>query len=103
MTVGIRELKNNLSEYIRQVEKGRKVAVTSHGRIVAELVPPGAHAAGKPKRPLSRFDQLVANGVIRPPVEEGDPLEDDGVEICLPKGSVQELSDWDKSEDEDQW
>lgn len=97
-TVGIRELKDNLSDYVRQVEKGRKVAVTSHGRIVAELVPPGTGA--RRKKPLSRFDQLVADGVIRPPLEEGDPLEDDGVGICLPKGSVQELSDWDKPEDE---
>lgn len=98
--VGIRELKNNLSEYIRQVEKGKRVAVTSHGRIVAELVPPGTAVGRKRTLPVSRFDRLVADGVIRPPLEEGDPLEDDGVRICLPKGTVQELTDWDRSEDD---
>ena len=39
-TVGIRELKNNLSKYVRQVEGGDVVVVTDRGRIVAELRPP---------------------------------------------------------------
>lgn len=98
-TVGIRELKDNLSEYIRQVERGRKVAVTSHGRVVAELVPPGTADKPAKKKPLSRFEQLVAEGVIRPPLEDGDPLEDDGWDICLPPGTVQEWSEWDKGDD----
>ncbi len=40
-TVGIRELKNRLSAYIRKVEAGDVVIVTDRGRVVAELVPPG--------------------------------------------------------------
>lgn len=43
-TVGIRELKNRLSAYVRKVEAGDVIVVTDRGRIVAELVPPG-HAA----------------------------------------------------------
>ncbi len=39
-TVGIRQLKNNLSKYVRQVEGGDVVVVTDRGRIVAELRPP---------------------------------------------------------------
>ena len=39
-TVGIRQLKNNLSKYVRQVEGGDIVVVTDRGRIVAELRPP---------------------------------------------------------------
>lgn len=101
-TVGIRELKNNLSRYVRDVERGKRVAVTAHGRVVAELVPPGSRQKPGKKKPLSRFDQLIAEGVIRPALEDGDPLEDDGIDICLPKGTVQELSDWDKDE-EHEW
>lgn len=41
-TVGLRELKNRLSEYIRQVRAGEGVLVTDRGEIVAELVPPEA-------------------------------------------------------------
>jgi len=39
--VGIRELKNRLSEYIREVRSGEAVLVTDRGDVVAELVPPG--------------------------------------------------------------
>lgn len=40
-SVGIRELKNHLSKYVRQVEAGDVLIVTDRGRVVAELVPPG--------------------------------------------------------------
>ena len=39
--VGIRELKNRLSEYLRQVQNGERVLVTDRGRVIAELRPPG--------------------------------------------------------------
>ncbi len=48
-TVGIRELKNKLSAYVRKVEAGDVVIVTDRGRMVAELVPPGhSRPAGDP-------------------------------------------------------
>jgi len=40
-TVGIRELKNSLSEYLRHVRSGESVLVTDRGEVVAELSPPG--------------------------------------------------------------
>lgn len=40
--VGIRELKNKLSEFIRLVEAGECVLVTDRGTVVAELRPAGA-------------------------------------------------------------
>ena len=43
--VGLRELKNRLSEYIRDVRGGESVLVTDRGEVVAELGPPGHHAA----------------------------------------------------------
>lgn len=39
-TVGLRELKNRLSEYVRQVRSGRGVLVSDRGEVVAELLPP---------------------------------------------------------------
>ncbi len=44
-TVGIRELKNSLSEYLRRVRSGESVLVTDRGEIVAELAPPGRDSA----------------------------------------------------------
>jgi prevent-host-death family protein len=92
-TTGIRELKDNLSRYIRRIEAGERIAITAHGRVVAELVPPGDKTTSMP----SRFDELVASGVIRPPLEAGNPTEG-WPEIRLPAGTAAELIDADRSE-----
>jgi antitoxin (DNA-binding transcriptional repressor) of toxin-antitoxin stability system len=94
MDAGICELKNNLSRYIRRVEAGSRVRVTAHGRVVAELIPSvGDHQRGR----TSEFDRLIASGVITPPVEDGDPLED-CPEILLPTGAAAALIDSDRGE-----
>ena len=92
-STGIRELKDNLSRYIRRIEAGERIAITTHGRVVAELVPPGAKTKGTP----SRFDELVASSVIRPPLEAGDPTEG-WPDIRLPAGTAAELIDADRGE-----
>ncbi len=43
-TVGLRELKNRLSEYVRHVRAGEGVLVTDRGEVIAELVAPGSLA-----------------------------------------------------------
>lgn len=93
-SAGIRELKDNLSRFIRRIEAGERIAITAHGRVVAELVPPGAKTRdGGP----SRFVDLIATGVIRPPLEPGDPTED-WPKIQLPPGTAAELIDADRGE-----
>lgn len=52
-TVGVRELKNKLSEYLRRVRLGESVLVTDRGEVVAELMPPGR----------SQFDPTVPAGI----------------------------------------
>jgi prevent-host-death family protein len=47
-TVGLRELKNRLAQYIREVRTGEGVLVTDRGEVVAEIVPPGQAATGVP-------------------------------------------------------
>ena len=39
--VGLKVLKNRLSEYVRLAASGETVLVTDRDRVVAELVPPG--------------------------------------------------------------
>ncbi len=92
ISVGIRELKNSLSHYVRQVEAGRRVTVTDRGRVVAELVPPGA----SDPRP-SRYEELVASGVIRPALEQGDPFAD-FPRLRLPPGTAAALIDEDRGD-----
>jgi len=38
MYVAIRELKNHLSEYLKQVQTGEEIIITTHGNPVARLV-----------------------------------------------------------------
>lgn len=40
ISVGIRELKNRLSEYLRMVRRGEEILVTDRGEAVAELRQP---------------------------------------------------------------
>ena len=94
METGIRALKDNLSRYIRRIEAGDRIAVTSHGRVVAELVPPATVRVDR-SRP---FDRLVAAGIIRPAIESGDPLED-WPDIRLPRGTAAALIDNDRGEE----
>ena len=44
---GIREIKDNLSEYVRRAEAGERIAVTMHGRVVAQLGPADKDARGR--------------------------------------------------------
>lgn len=41
MPIGIRELKNRLSHYLKIVKKGEKLAISEHGRIIAYITPAG--------------------------------------------------------------
>jgi prevent-host-death family protein len=58
--VSVRELRQNLSVYLRRVKQGETLAVTSRGERVAVLAPIGGG---------SRFDRLVAEGRITAPQE----------------------------------
>ena len=39
LSVGVRELKSRLSEYLRQVKAGQTVVITEHGQPVGRIVP----------------------------------------------------------------
>ncbi len=58
-TVGLRELKNRLSEYVRQARAGQAVVVTDRGQAVAELRAPGQLPRG------TKIDPAVAGLVNR--------------------------------------
>ena len=68
-TVGIRELKNHLSKYVRQVEGGDVVVVTDRGRIVAELRPPAERRTDIHPGLL----EMERKGLIRLATKQNDP------------------------------
>jgi hypothetical protein len=58
-TVGLRDLKNRLSEYVRQVRSGQTFVVTDRGQVVAELHSPDTVPSG------TKVDPAVAKLVNR--------------------------------------
>lgn len=62
-TMGVRELKNRLSEVVRAVRAGEHVLVTDRGTVVAELVPPGRQLAD-PRIPPG-LARLAERGIAR--------------------------------------
>jgi prevent-host-death family protein len=57
LNVGVRELKTHLSEYLREVQKGKTVVITDHGKPVGRLIP-----AALPRE--DRVEALRRAGVI---------------------------------------
>jgi antitoxin (DNA-binding transcriptional repressor) of toxin-antitoxin stability system len=82
--VGIKLLKNKLSEYIRLVRAGETVLVTDHDQVVAELVPP------QPERGGNLADVLLAEAVrkgwVTAPLGEAGELP-----TCAPVAPLTEL------------
>jgi prevent-host-death family protein len=64
-TVGLKTLKNKLSEYVRLAAAGETIVITDRGRTVAEIVPP------QPK-PESVIERGIREGWIRPAVRGPD-------------------------------
>ncbi|MEX0985680.1 MAG: type II toxin-antitoxin system prevent-host-death family antitoxin [Actinomycetota bacterium] len=67
--VGVRELRQNLSVYLRRVKEGVTLVVTEHGRPVARLTPPISDT--------STLERLIAEGRATPAttrIEDLPPL-----------------------------
>jgi prevent-host-death family protein len=72
--VGVRELRQNLSVYLRRVKDGEALDVTEHGRTVARLVPARE----------SLLDRLVAEGKAKPAIR--DPHD-----LVVPPGPITDV------------
>ena len=70
--VGVAELRQNLSVYLRRVEAGERLLVTDRNRPVAELGPPPVSGAA--------LDRLLAEGRVSRPSRRKlpEPLQLDG-------------------------
>jgi antitoxin (DNA-binding transcriptional repressor) of toxin-antitoxin stability system len=64
-TVGIAELRQNLSRYLKLVEQGERLVVTDRNRAVAELGPPPSTGEA--------LDGLIASGRVSRPLRRGLP------------------------------
>ena len=73
MNVNITELRQNLPAYLKRVRQGERIKVTSHGQIIAELVPPTPNADV-----VAHARKMLRNSILRydDPLEPADPVED---------------------------
>lgn len=69
--IGIRELRDTLTQAIRRVRNGESIEITHDGKPVAMIVP----------YPEDRLSQLIAEGKVRPAVRPMTyPLPEPGVQ-----------------------
>jgi prevent-host-death family protein len=64
--IGVRELKQSLSETLREVGRGQQVRVTVRGQAVADIVPASASTEDDRLRKLVAQGRLVAPTRARP-------------------------------------
>ena len=64
MDVGVRELRDGLSRHLAEVRSGHTLTVTDHGQPIARIVP---------VERLTRLEQLVAEGRVRPARQRKEP------------------------------
>jgi prevent-host-death family protein len=81
-SVGVRELRQNLSRYLREVKEGETFTVTERGREVARLTPSGpadspiARLVAERGATMPRGDLLrMASQSTRPPAQGPPSLE----------------------------
>jgi prevent-host-death family protein len=66
-SVGIKELKNKLSAYVRIAASGERIVVTERGHAVAELVPSRSQGAMTPDE---KWADLVRRGIVTPATDK---------------------------------
>lgn len=69
--VGLKVLKNKLSEYVRLAAGGETVLITDRDRVVAELVPPALGRAQTIDDAV--LADLVRSGFLTPPLAPSEP------------------------------
>jgi prevent-host-death family protein len=78
-TVGVRDLKNRLSEFLRRVAGGERITVTDRGRPVAVMAPPDPPAeheiiAGMVREGVASWGGGKPRGSARPVRVRGKPV-----------------------------
>jgi prevent-host-death family protein len=94
--IGLRELKNRLSHYVRRVRAGHPIQVTDRGEVVAELVPPASSSAtGATAR--RRLTEMARRGLIRLGAPNDRRLYR-RLPRLVPRGTVKRLLDDERGE-----
>lgn len=93
--VGVRELKNHLSAYLREVRRGVRILVSDRSTVVAELREPGAaYEPDSDDNPV--LSQWIREGVVKPASRAKAPLP--RAPVSLANGTAARLLAADRGE-----
>jgi antitoxin (DNA-binding transcriptional repressor) of toxin-antitoxin stability system len=94
-TVGVKDLKNNLSAYLRDVRRGARILVSDRNAVIAELHEPTAtYAASETTDPI--VAGWIREGVVTPPSRQKAPLPRSAIRVD--EGTATRLVDEDRDE-----
>lgn len=94
-TVGVKELKNNLSAYLREVRRGVRILVSDRNVVIAELREPGAaYDADASLHPL--LEEWVRRGLVTLPTRPKGKMPPSPLE--LPTGTALRVLDEDRGD-----
>jgi hypothetical protein len=89
-TVGVKELKDNLSAYLREVRRGVRILVSDRSVVIAELREPGtSYGADESLHPL--LEEWVRKGLVRLPTRPKTKMPPSP--LRLPNGTATRLLD----------
>lgn len=94
-TISVSALKATLSEQLRLVKRGERLAIQERGRSIAMLVP--LSAVGGPDE---RVERLAAQGIVLAP---SAPLPTDFLSAELPRSTGEPLSQAVRQERDEGW
>jgi antitoxin (DNA-binding transcriptional repressor) of toxin-antitoxin stability system len=92
--VGVKELKNRLSAYLREVRDGTVILVTDRETVVAELHEPTVGRPPEDGDPLEK--EWIREGSLIPPRRRKEPLTLPA--LRFPEGAAKALLDADRGE-----
>lgn len=88
ISVGIRELKSHLSQYIELVKNGENVLITEHNRVVAELKFPEKENNNNNIQKI--LDKLTSEGKLIPAKRKSTIIN----KLIKPENNGKKLVDW---------
>ena len=62
ITVGVRDLRNQLSQYLQYVKRGEKIIITEHNRVIAEISSPSKEVSNTDVKIM--LEKLTAAGKL---------------------------------------
>jgi antitoxin (DNA-binding transcriptional repressor) of toxin-antitoxin stability system len=94
-SVGVKELKNRLSEYLRDVRSGTRVLISDRGTVIAELhEPQWQHSTQEPENAV--IAEWRQAGIVRAPLAKKRKTSPSPVK--LPEGAAQRLLEDERQE-----